>query len=120
MGLNLGEVFDPSIANVDSRIVRSRLNNGMRVAVLNKKSANSMVTGSIELRFGDSTSLTNQREAAAMAGSLLMHGKWVRHLLPWVEKAVYFSKLPKRWLTPPSKSPAVKEKSDLVQIETPR
>jgi zinc protease len=69
-----GEVFDPSIANVDSRIVRSRLNNGMRVAVLNKKNANNMVTGSIELRFGDSTSLMNQREAAAMAGSLLIQG----------------------------------------------
>ena len=55
-----------------------------------------------------------------VAGSLLLHGKWVRHLLPWVEKAVYFSKLPKRWLTPPSKSVPAKEKSDLVQIETPR
>ncbi len=69
-----GEVFDPSISNIDSRIVRSRLNNGMRVAVLSKKTANNIVTGAIDLRFGDQTSLANQREAASLAGSLLMSG----------------------------------------------
>jgi zinc protease len=69
-----GEVFDPSIANVSSRIVRSTLNNGMRVAVLSKKSANNIVTGTIELRFGDQTSLANQRAAASLAGGLLMSG----------------------------------------------
>ena len=69
-----GETFDPTIANVDSRIVRSRLNNGMRVAVISKKTANNIVQGTIELRFGDQTSLANQRQAASFAGSLLMSG----------------------------------------------
>jgi zinc protease len=72
-----GESFDPTIANIASRVVRTRLANGMRVAVLPKKTANNIVTGTIELRFGDETSLVNQREAASLAGSLLMAGtKW--------------------------------------------
>jgi zinc protease len=69
-----GESFDPTIANIDSRIVRSKLANGMRVAVLSKKTSNNIVTGSIDLRFGDQTTLANQREAATFAGSLLMAG----------------------------------------------
>jgi zinc protease len=68
------EVFDPTIENVASRIVRSRLPNGMRVAVLSKKTANNMVSGTIELRFGDQTTLVNQRQAALFAGNLLMSG----------------------------------------------
>ncbi|HLQ78280.1 MAG TPA: insulinase family protein, partial [Terriglobia bacterium] len=69
-----GETFDPSLQNIDSRIVRSKTANGMRVAVLSKKTANNMVTASIELRFGDETSLANQRQAASFAGGLLMMG----------------------------------------------
>jgi zinc protease len=69
-----GENFDPTIDNIQGRVVQSRLNNGMRVTVLSKKSPNNMVTGSIELRFGDETSLMNQRQAAAFAASLAMYG----------------------------------------------
>jgi zinc protease len=69
-----GESFDPTIANIANRVVRARLANGMRVAVLPKKTANNIVTGAIELRFGDQTTLANQREAASFAGSLLMAG----------------------------------------------
>ena len=68
------ESFDPAIANINSRVVRSRLPNGMRVAVLSKKTANNMVTAAIDLRFGDQTTLANQRQAASFAGNLLMQG----------------------------------------------
>src|SRR5262249_46398965 len=68
------ELFDPTIQNIESRVVNSRLANGMRVAVLSKKTANNIVTATIELRFGDQTSLANQRQAASFAGSLLMSG----------------------------------------------
>jgi zinc protease len=68
------ESFDPTIANINSRIVRSRLANGMRVAVLSKKTANNMVMATIDLRFGDQTSLANQRQAASFASNLLMQG----------------------------------------------
>jgi hypothetical protein len=44
-----------------------------------------------------------------VAGSLLLHGKWVRRALPLVERLVYSRKLPKRLLAAPHK--------ELVQIE---
>ena len=69
-----GESFDPTIANIDSRIVRSKLSNGMKVAVLSKKTANNIVSATIDLRFGDATTLAGQREAASFAGALLMAG----------------------------------------------
>src|SRR5205823_7861986 len=52
-----GESFDPTIDNIAGRVVRTRLPNGLRVAVLPKKTANNIVTGTIELRFGDRTTL---------------------------------------------------------------
>jgi radical SAM protein with 4Fe4S-binding SPASM domain len=56
--------------------------------------------------------------AALVAGSLLLHGRTVRKLLPWVERLVYFSKLPRSLLTPPRKtaSPNAND-SELVQID---
>jgi radical SAM protein with 4Fe4S-binding SPASM domain len=51
-----------------------------------------------------------------VAGSLLLHGATVRKLLPWVERLVYFSRLPARLLNPPKKTlPAPAE--GLVQIQ---
>jgi zinc protease len=69
-----GESFDSTIANIDSRIVRSKLSNGMKVAVLSKKTANNIVSATIDLRFGDASTLAGQREAASFAGALLMAG----------------------------------------------
>jgi len=69
-----GESFDPTIANIESRIVRTKLSNGMKVDVLSKKTANNIVSATIDLRFGDTTTLAGQREAASFAGSLLMAG----------------------------------------------
>ena len=69
-----GESFDPTIANIESRVVRSKLSNGMKVAVLSKKTANNIVGATIDLRFGDATTLAGQREAASFAGGLLMAG----------------------------------------------
>ena len=53
---------------------------------------------------------------ALVAGSLLLHGRTVRTLLPLVERLAYFSKLPGRLLKPPTQPPAKDE--TLVQIET--
>jgi zinc protease len=68
------ESFDPTIPNIEQRLVRSTLANGMKVDVLKKQTANNMVTASLDLRFGDPASLAGQREAASLAGSLLMAG----------------------------------------------
>jgi radical SAM protein with 4Fe4S-binding SPASM domain len=53
---------------------------------------------------------------ALVAGSLLLHGRTVRRLLPAVERLVYFSKLPSRLLRPPKAAIPVR-RDDLVQIE---
>jgi zinc protease len=68
------ETFDPTIANIESRVVRAKLPNGMKVDILPKKTENNIVTGTIELRFGAASTLAGQREAAAFSGSLLMSG----------------------------------------------
>jgi len=44
-----------------------------------------------------------------VAGSLFLHGKWVRRALPLVERLVYGAKLPKRLLAP--------AREELVQIQ---
>jgi zinc protease len=69
-----GESFDPTIEHIESRVNRSKLPNGMKVAVLSKKTANNMVLATIDLRFGDAATLAGEREAASFAGSLLMAG----------------------------------------------
>jgi len=51
-----------------------------------------------------------------VTGSLLLHGKTVRRLLPIVERLTYFSKLPKRLLRPPKPAPPAAA-PELVQIE---
>src|SRR5262249_29887122 len=68
------ESFDPTIPNIESRVVRSRLANGMKVDVLSKRTANNIVTATIELRFGDAAALVGRRDAASFASTLLMAG----------------------------------------------
>lgn len=56
-----------------------------------------------------------------VAGSLLLHGRVVRSLLPWVERLIYAARLPQRWLKPPRTAPGpAPAKEDLVQIEPRR
>jgi zinc protease len=69
-----GEVFDPTPANIESRMTRGKLANGMKVAMLNKKTENNMVSATIELRFGDENSLKGDTAIASFAGSLLNAG----------------------------------------------
>jgi hypothetical protein len=49
-----------------------------------------------------------------VVGSLLFHGRLVRHLLPAIERMTYLSRLPKRLLTPPKRGVASPE--ELHQI----
>jgi hypothetical protein len=41
---------------------------------------------------------------ALVTGSLILHGRTVRRLLPLVERLVYLSKLPRRLLKPPKRT----------------
>ena len=72
--ISRGESFDPTPANIESRLTRSKLPNGMKLVVLPKKTANDMVTAVIELRFGDGTTLVAKNGAAQFAGSLINTG----------------------------------------------
>jgi hypothetical protein len=54
---------------------------------------------------------------ALVVGSLLLHGRTVRRLLPLVERLAYLSRLPARLLRPPKE---VTSPPDLVRIEPPK
>jgi hypothetical protein len=51
---------------------------------------------------------------ALVAGSLMVHGKTVRRLLPVIERLAYYSRVPGKLLRPPAPVPRAVE---LVQIE---
>jgi zinc protease len=69
-----GEAFDPSPANIDARTVRVTLANGMKLALLPKKTRGGTVTAQINLHFGDEKSVFGRSAAAQLAGGLLMRG----------------------------------------------
>jgi zinc protease len=68
------EVFDPTPANIEKRVIRSTLPNGMKVVMLPKQTEAAKVEATIELRFGDATTLAGMNTVAQIAGSLLNAG----------------------------------------------
>ncbi|MBS1559404.1 MAG: insulinase family protein [Bacteroidetes bacterium] len=69
-----GEVFDPSPANIESRTVRTDLPNGMKLALLSKKTRGESVEARLTLRFGDDKSLQNKANPGEYAASMLNMG----------------------------------------------
>ena len=69
-----GEAFDPSPANIESRVTRSRLPGGMKLVLLPKKTRGGTVVALVNLRFGDEKSLFRKNTAAQFAGGLLLRG----------------------------------------------
>jgi len=72
--VRLGETFDPSPANIESRVVRRRLANGINAAFLSKKTRGGRVVASLALHWGDEKSLTHRDAACSFAGSMLTRG----------------------------------------------
>jgi zinc protease len=72
--VRLGEAFDPTPRNIESRVVRKQLSNGIRAALLPKKTRGGRVTANLALHWGDEKSLMNREVACQFAGKLLMHG----------------------------------------------
>ena len=60
-----GEVFDPSPSNVESRLMRTALPNGMKVALLSKENRGDAVTALVTLRFGTEATLSGRTIVAA-------------------------------------------------------
>ncbi len=69
-----GEVFDVTPANIEKRTVRLNLANGMKVALVPKKTRANAVTGSILLEMGDEKSLFGHKANADLAADMLMRG----------------------------------------------
>ena len=69
-----GEAFDPAPANIEARTIRSRLPDGLKLALLPKKTRGAKVIAQMTLRYGDEKSLMNRSTAAQLAGSMLMRG----------------------------------------------
>ncbi|HKO16447.1 MAG TPA: pitrilysin family protein [Gemmatimonadaceae bacterium] len=69
-----GEAFDPSPANIESRVKRSTLASGMHVALLAKKNRGEAVSAVINLHLGTEQSLTGRATVATLTAQMLMRG----------------------------------------------
>ncbi|HEX7219304.1 MAG TPA: pitrilysin family protein [Burkholderiales bacterium] len=70
----LGEAFDPSPKNIESRVQRKNLSNGIRAALLPKQTRGGRVVADLTLHWGDEKTLTNRETACNFAGAMLMRG----------------------------------------------
>ena len=69
-----GEVFDPSPKNIESRLTRAKLSDGVKVVMLPKKTRGGTVTLSFIARFGDEKSLFDKVATGELTGEMLMRG----------------------------------------------
>jgi zinc protease len=69
-----GEAFDPTPANIESRLQRMTLPNGLKLVMLPKKTRGATVTASLALHYGDEKSVFDKGTAAQFAGAMLMRG----------------------------------------------
>ena len=69
-----GERFDPSPQNIEKRLVRRKLSNGIDVALLPKQTRGSRVLARLGLHYGDEKTLMNREVACDFAGAMLMRG----------------------------------------------
>jgi zinc protease len=72
--IQAGETFDPTPQNIESRVIRAKLPNGLKLVMFPKKTRGGTVAASMIVRFGDEKSLFGKSTAGSMAGSLLMRG----------------------------------------------
>ena len=69
-----GEAFDPSPSNIESRVVRSTLPDGMKMSLLSRKTRGGTVVATVTIRYGDEKSLVGKSAIAGITGGLLMRG----------------------------------------------
>ena len=72
--VRLGEAFDPSPQNIEKRLVRRRLSNGIRASLLPKQTRGGRVIASLSLHIGDEKTLTGREIACDFAGAMLSRG----------------------------------------------
>lgn len=69
-----GEAFDASPANVDARTQRFTAPNGLKGALLSRKTKGAMASLQLSLRFGREAELMGLKAVPAMTGAMLMRG----------------------------------------------
>jgi zinc protease len=69
-----GEAFDPTPKNIEGRLIRTTLPNGMKLVMFPKKTRGGIVVVSMNFRYGSEKSLFGTSTAASMAGEMLMRG----------------------------------------------
>jgi len=69
-----GEAFEPTPANIEARVVRRTLANGIKVALLPKKTRGSTVIGQLSLYWGDEAGKQDRARACGFADGMLMRG----------------------------------------------
>ena len=72
--LAAGEDFDPTPANLEARTERFALANGMKIALLPKKTRGTKVYFSLQLHEGDEKSLSGRTPQGELAAAMLMRG----------------------------------------------
>jgi zinc protease len=69
-----GEAFDPTPANIESRVVRSKLPDGVRLSLLPKKTRGGIVMARVRLDFGDERTVFGKSTAGSLTAAMLMRG----------------------------------------------
>ncbi|MDA8244245.1 MAG: pitrilysin family protein [Elusimicrobia bacterium] len=69
-----GEAFDPSTENIDKRTLHDSLKDGLKLAMLPKKTRGSSIRLMLTLKMGSEESLKNMAEVQDLTGSMLMRG----------------------------------------------
>lgn len=69
-----GEAFDATPAHVDQRTLRFTAPNGLKGALLSKKTKGSMASVQLTLRFGQESSLRDKQAVPDLTGAMLMRG----------------------------------------------
>jgi zinc protease len=72
--LAAGEAFDPSPQNIEARVHRRVLANGVRTALLPKSTRGGKVVAQLNLNWGDEKSKAGRNTACGLAGGMLLRG----------------------------------------------
>jgi zinc protease len=72
--LAAGEAFDPSPRNIEARLQRRALANGIQAALLPKRTRGATVVAKLDLHWGDEASTRGRSTACTLAGEMLMRG----------------------------------------------
>jgi zinc protease len=69
-----GEAFDPTPKNIEARVIRATLPNGLKLVMFPKKTRGGTVTATMSVQFADEKALNGKQTAGTMVGPMLMRG----------------------------------------------